>query len=87
MSEACKEKTTFVCKFGNFSFEVMPFGLMNAPATFQRMMDQILSGYPFVQVYIDDVVIVSSTLDEHVKHIREAVRLISSHGLKIKLQK
>ena len=39
LSEEGKEMTTFVCRFGTFQFEVMPFGLMNAPSTFQRMMD------------------------------------------------
>jgi hypothetical protein len=87
VSESCKEKTTFVCKYGTFSFEVMPFGLMNAPATFQRMMDRILSQLPFVQVYIDDVVIFSKTLKEHVEHIFQTIKTIGAHGLKLKLSK
>ena len=59
MANECKEFTTFVCRFGTFKFEVMPFGLMNAPSTFQRMMDVILAGLKFVRVYLDDVVVLS----------------------------
>lgn len=87
LSEACKEKTTFVCRFGTFQFEVMPFGLMNAPSTFQRMMTAILSDLPFVRVYLDDVVIFSPDLEGHMGHIREVVARIAKHGLKLKIKK
>ena len=42
MNEACKEKAAFICRYGTFQFEVMPFGQMSSEATFQRMMDRIL---------------------------------------------
>lgn len=48
LGEGCKEKTTFVCRFGTYQFEVMPFGLMNAPSTSQRMMDQIFRDLSFL---------------------------------------
>ena len=48
-----------------YMFEVMPFGLMNAPSTSQRMMDKIVRGLPFVRVHLDDVVVFSKTLEEH----------------------
>ena len=60
MEENCKEKTTFICRYGTYQFEVMPFGLMNAPFTFQRMMDQVFQNLGFVRVYLDDVVVYSS---------------------------
>lgn len=49
LSEGFQEKTTFVWRFGTFLFEVMLFGLMNVPATFQSLMDQILKGCPFYE--------------------------------------
>ena len=61
--------TTFVCRYGTYKFEVMPFGLMNVPSTFQRMMDTIVLGLKFVLVYLDDVVVFSKTLEEHLRHL------------------
>lgn len=87
MSDECKEKTTFVCRFGMFQFEVMPFGLMNAPSTFQRMMDELLGHLAFVRVYLDGVLIFSRTLEEHIDHLRIVVNTVSSHGLKVKVSK
>ena len=87
MEETSKEMTSFVTRYGTYQFEVMPFGLMNAPATFQRMMDFVLQDIPFVRVYIDDVVIFSKSLEEHVTHLKEVMGRISENGLKIKLSK
>ena len=50
MEESCNEKTTIICRYGTFQFEVMPFGLMNSGATFQRMMDRILANVENVNV-------------------------------------
>lgn len=61
----CKDMTTFVCRYGTFQFEVMPFGLLNAPSTVQRMMDGLLSHLPLVRVYLDDAVIFSFSLKDH----------------------
>lgn len=63
MCECCKEKTEFVCLYGTYRFEVKPFGLMNAPSTFQRMVDDVLKGLDFVRVYLDDLVIFSKTFE------------------------
>ena len=87
MDEACKRKTTFRCRYGTFQFEVMPFGLMNAPATFQRMMDEILQDLDFVKVYIDDIVIYSKTKEDHLMHLQKTLELLHDHGLKLKLKK
>ena len=64
-----QEKTAFITKFGTYEFKVMPFGLCNAPATFQRTMDQILKGIldKYALVYLDDVIIYSKTFDEHLQ--------------------
>lgn len=87
MSEECKEMTTFVCRFGTFKFEVMTFGLMNSPSTFQRMMDQIVKDFTFVRVYLDDVVVFSESLIEHIVHLRAVFEAIAKAGLKLKVTK
>lgn len=61
ISESCKEKETLVCQFGIFLFDVMPFSLMNAPSTIQRMMDIIFDHISFVLVYLYDVVVFSKS--------------------------
>ena len=81
----CKEMTTFVCRFGTFQFEVIPFGLMNAPSTFQRMMDQLFQGLRFVKIYLDDVVFFSKSVQEHISHLREVLEMIATIGLKVKI--
>ena len=87
MDESCKEKTTFVCRYGTYQFEVMPFGLMNAGATFQRMMDQMLVNVSNVKCYIDDVVIHSATKEEHVGHLEKVLKLLRDKGLRLRLKK
>ena len=87
MAESCKEKTTFVCHHRTFQFEVMPFGLMTAPSTFQRMMDELFRGLRFVRVYLDDVVVFSKSLGEHLAHLNEVFRIIRDNGLKLKIAK
>ncbi len=61
------EKTAFSTTNGHYQFRRLPFGLTNAPATFQRAMDVILTGLAWTDclVYLDDVVIFASTLEEH----------------------
>ena len=87
MAEECKEKTTFVCRYGTFKFEVMPFGLMNAPSTFQRMMDYVFRDLPFVRVYLDDVVVFSYSMSAHVEHLLQVFQVIAKSGLKLKIEK
>ncbi len=66
-------KTAFRCVFGHFEFTVMPFGLMNAPAIFQSMMTDIFRDIldVYVIVYIYDLLIFSTSVDEHVCHVKE----------------
>ena len=67
MNPADSEKTAFVTRYGQFEFTVMPFGLCNAPATFQRVMNQMFFELldRCVLVYIDDILIFSKNVEEH----------------------
>ena len=84
------EKTAFITPQGLFEFQVMPFGLMNAPSVFQRLMQQVLQGLnpeegpDFVSVYIDDVLVFSHTLTEHLQHLRLVIQRLQKVGLKLK---
>lgn len=67
MDETHAKKTAFSTSHGHYEFNRMPFGLKNAPATFQRLMDQVLSGLQGIElfVYLDDIVLYASSLREH----------------------
>src|SRR6266498_12116 len=67
----------------------MPFRLKGAPATFQRLMTKVLGPYlyEFVMVYLDDIIIFSQTIDEHLQHMRKVLEALRQVGLKLKLEK
>ncbi len=67
----------------------MPFGLVNAPATFQRLMNDVLRDYlrKFCLVYLDDIIIYSKTFKDHKRHVRKVLQAIKSASLKLKLAK
>ena len=78
--ESDVHKTAFVSRYGSFEYTVMPFGLCNAPATFQRAMNQMLrEGMDkYVLVFLDDILIYSRTLEEHIQHIRAVLDRLRS---------
>jgi len=78
-------KTAFTTLFGLFEYTVLCFGLTNAPATFQAVMNDVLS--KFVLVYLDDIVIFSKTEEEHVMHLDIVMRILQKHKLYAKLSK
>lgn len=67
-----RDKTSFVTPFGTFRYRVMPFGLRNAPATFQKLIDRFRSGLPnaLVLAYLDDIFILSETFDTHLDDLK-----------------
>ncbi|KAL1123025.1 hypothetical protein AAG570_002113 [Ranatra chinensis] len=83
------EKTAFQFERGNYEFVRMPFGLKNAPITFQRMIDDLLLGLDesFVQAYMDDLIIFSKTKVEHIKHLEKVKNRLKEFGLKISSDK
>lgn len=89
MHDDDKEKTSFTTNHGHWEFLRMPFGLRNAPATFQRLMDLILRDllYNTCLVYLDDIVIYSTSLDEHVEKLRKVLERLRQHNLKIQPDK
>lgn len=82
-------KTGFICPQGHYEFLVMTFGFTNAPATFQTLMTQIF--YPhlgkFVTVYLDDILIFSKTLPEHVQHLKTVLQILRDNKLYAKEKK
>lgn len=84
-----QEKTTFTCHAGSYRWLRLPFGLRNAPATFQRAMDIILSSvkWRFCLVYLDDIIVFSSTKEEHLRHLRSVFQLLREAGATLRLQK
>ena len=74
-------KTAVITPFGLFEFLRMPFGLKGAAQTFQRLMDSVLRGLDFVFVYLDDILVASSSVDEHLVHLREVFQCLDAHGL------
>jgi hypothetical protein len=75
-------KAAFVSTIGQYQFKVLCFGLTNAPATFQRVMNSIFELYLFdwVVVYLDDICIMSRSLEEHAHHVQLAFQLLRKHS-------
>ncbi|KAJ8033437.1 hypothetical protein HOLleu_23675 [Holothuria leucospilota] len=89
MDESDKEKTAFVTGEGLFQFRVMPFGLCNAPATFERLMDRVLSGlhWQVCLVYLDDVIVYGSTFEESLGRLKEVLGRLRAANLKLSPEK
>ena len=82
-------KTAFRTRYGSFEYNVMPFGLANAPATFQSYIDRALHGLldDFVIVYLDDILIYSEEIGQHENHVRATLARLRDSGLFVKLEK
>ena len=86
--ESNRYKTIFTTSFGHYEWNVMPFGLMNAPSEFQNIMNEIFN--PFSShsiVYIDDVLIFSESIDQHWKYLRAFLNIVKLNGLVISAPK
>ena len=84
-----REKTAFTTYDGLFEFMKMPFGLCNAPVTFQRLMDLVLAGLQWHNclVYLDDILIIGKTFEEHLENLQIVFDRLREAGLKLKPSK
>lgn len=90
IAEESKEKTAFVTPQGQFEYNRMPFGLVNAPSVFQRTMNKIIQKSPvrsYALVYMDDILIPSKSFDEGMHRLEEVLQLLQSSGLTLKMSK
>jgi len=89
VAEKDRPKTAFTTKFGLYEFNVLPFGLCNGPATFQRLMEQVLRGLQWktLVLYLDDIVVFSETLEKHIARLAEVLDRLKEAGLKLKPKK
>ncbi|KAG1257677.1 hypothetical protein G6F68_009191 [Rhizopus microsporus] len=83
------EKTGFITKYGTYEFLVMPFGLCTASDTYQRMMSSLMAPFigRFVFVFIDDIIVYSKNIDEHLTHLRTVFETCNAANLRLKRSK
>ena len=89
LDDQAKEKTAFSIGTGLWQFTVMPFGLSNAPATFERLMEQVLAGLPLntALIYLDDVLVAGRTFAEHIANLRVVFQRFRRASLKLNPKK
>lgn len=89
MAEESKNKTAFITYDGQYEYNFMSFGLVNAPSTFQRCMDTVLAGLKWncVQVYLDDAIIASATFEQHIIDLTSVLNRFQEAGFKLKASK
>ena len=82
ISEKDRYKTAFTVLFGQYEWNVMPFGLKNAPSEFQKIMNDIfMRQSQYIIVYIDDVLVFSNSIEDHFKHVNKFLRTAEINGL------
>lgn len=84
-----KKKTAFVTRQGLYEFNVMPFGLCNAPATFERLMETVLAGlqWQICLIYLDDIIVYGKTFDDMLQNLELVFEKLLAAGLKLKARK
>ena len=89
IAEECRDYTSFVTPFGMYRFTRLPFGLCNAPSAYSRLVQMALDRLPkgFALGYIDDIIIHSRSLEDHIDHLRQVVALHKQCGLRLNLAK
>ena len=88
LTDSAKPKSAFVLSsLGKYQFNRVPFGLAQAPAYFQKLINDILKGCNFAMGYLDDIIIYSRSEKEHLEHLEEIFIRLKAAGLKLKLEK
>ena len=87
MTPENRDKTTITTPFGNFCFNMMPFGLCGAPSSFMRLMTEVVHGLQNIFVYLDDIIVYSTSAEEHIAHLRSLFERLAQYGLKINREK
>lgn len=89
VAEKDKCKTAFCTPFGLFEFNRMPFWLSNAQSTFQRLIERMFGSQHFqtLFLYLDDVIVFSCSIDQHLQHLDKVLSRLHQEGLKVKLEK
>jgi len=84
-----KEKMAFITEEANFYYEVMPFGLKNVGATYQRLMDKVFRHLigKCMEVYVDDMVVMSDSLEQHVKDLDEVLAAVRRYDMRLNPEK
>ena len=85
--EEDREKTAFAVPKGQFEMNVMAFGLCNSQSTYQRVIDQVLSGVPQVEAYIDDACVHTRDAEEHATHLKKALDAYKTANMQLRLDK
>ena len=81
------KKTAFCTPFGKYEYLKVPFGLAQAPSYFQKLMNKVLNGLNFAFAYLDDIIIFSTTAEEHMRHIQIVIDRLKAAQLKLKKSK
>ena len=84
LSEKSRPKSAFVSSFGKWEFKRCPFGLAQTPAYFQRLVNEVLSGFTFAFSYLDDILIYSPDMETHLEHLRKLFIKLREADLKLK---
>ena len=89
MDPASEEYTSFRTRYGTYKCKVLPFGLCNGPATYQRYMNDVLIEYldDFVTAYLDDILIYSDNFEDHQEHVQKVLRRLLESGLQADIKK
>ena len=85
MDPGDQEKTSFVTVQGTYCYRVMPFGLKNARATYQRLVNRMFQNQigTTMEVYIDDMLVKSTTSELHIAHLSEAFKILKNYNMKL----